>query len=74
MRSSARSTSSDSWPTTRWTGPRRPAVTAERRGGAGAAQQHLQEAIAIFQECGAGGYLQKAKTEWIRLASLSMEA
>jgi tetratricopeptide (TPR) repeat protein len=50
------------------------AELAERRGSAGAAQQHLQEAIAIFQECGAGGYLQKAKTEWIRLASLSMEA
>jgi len=49
------------------------AELAKRRGSAGAAQEHLQQAIAIFQECGAGGYLQKARKEWIRLASLAAE-
>jgi len=45
----------------------------KRRRNFEAAKEHLNQAMAIFQECGAGGYLQKAKKEWIRLASLAIE-
>ena len=45
----------------------------KRRRNFEAAKEHLNQAMAIFQECGAGGYLQKAKKEWIQLASLAIE-
>jgi len=44
----------------------------KRRKNFEAAKEHLNQAMAIFQECGAGGYLQKAKKEWIQLASLGI--
>jgi tetratricopeptide (TPR) repeat protein len=49
------------------------AELGKRRGNLEAAKENLNQAAAIFQECGAGGYLQKARKEWIRLASLSVE-
>jgi len=45
----------------------------KRRGNPDRAKEHLNQAINIFQECGANGYLQKAKTEWIHLSSLSFQ-
>jgi tetratricopeptide (TPR) repeat protein len=43
----------------------------KRRENMNGAKEHLLQAIEIFQECGANGYLQKAKKEWIHLSSLS---
>jgi len=45
----------------------------KRRKNFEAAKEHLTQAMAIFQECEAGGFLQKAKKEWIQLTSLSIE-
>jgi tetratricopeptide (TPR) repeat protein len=45
----------------------------KRRGNPDKAKEHLNQAINIFQECGANGYLQKAKKEWIHLSSLSFQ-
>jgi len=43
----------------------------KRQGNFSMAKEHLNQALEIFQECGAKGYLQKAKREWIQLTSLS---
>jgi tetratricopeptide (TPR) repeat protein len=45
----------------------------KRRRNVEAAKGHLQQAMEVFQDCGTAGYLQKAKEEWIRLASLSLD-
>ncbi len=38
-----------------------------------AARKHLTQAMAIFQECEAGGYLQKAKKDWIEITALDLD-
>jgi class 3 adenylate cyclase/tetratricopeptide (TPR) repeat protein len=46
----------------------------KRRGNVQAAQEQLTRAMDVFRDCGAEGYLRKAKKEWLDLAALALRS
>ena len=49
------------------------AELTKRQGKLEIAKEYLNQAVNVFQECGANGYLQKAKKEWIQISSLTFQ-